>query len=289
MAGLINQKICVVRRNVQTHFRANHKPNPTMLKKWLHHLKGQALWIAGAASATGLILISCTSGNQTLIAPPGIPGATFVGSESCEQCHDKITKDFGDASHSRLKAKGENAKNIGCESCHGPGSKHVESGGAKKTIVNPRKSPDACFACHLDVKAKFLLPNSHPVLRGKVSCADCHNPHKGSGMKGGGTQIAKQNETCFQCHAAQRGPFVFEHQALREGCSSCHDPHGTVNARMLTERNGTLCLKCHMSELGTTGTSAAPGHIKNSIQGTCWSAGCHEAIHGSQVNKRFRY
>jgi hypothetical protein len=24
-------------------------------------------------------------------------------------------------------------------------------------------------------------------------------------------------------------------------------------------------------------------------QGTCWSAGCHEAIHGSQVNGHLRY
>jgi hypothetical protein len=24
-------------------------------------------------------------------------------------------------------------------------------------------------------------------------------------------------------------------------------------------------------------------------RGTCWSAGCHEAIHGSQINKSLRY
>jgi predicted CXXCH cytochrome family protein len=267
----------------------NQNDNPSMLNQCIRILKGQAIWITGAASAAALILISCSTGTKAIIAPPGIPGATFVGSDACEQCHDKIAKDFGDASHARLKAKGDNAKNIGCESCHGPGSKHVESGGGKHTIVNPRKSPDTCFQCHLDVKAKFMLPNSHPVMRGKVSCSDCHNPHKGSALKGGGTQIAKQNETCFKCHTAQRGPFVFEHQALREGCTVCHDPHGTVNARMLTERNGTLCAKCHMQDIGTGGATAGAGHIANSIRGACWSAGCHEAIHGSQVNKRFRY
>ena len=269
----------------------NQNHNPSMLNQCIRILKGQAIWITGAASAAALILISCSTSTKAIIAPPGIPGATFVGSDACEQCHDKITKDFGTASHARLKASGDNAKFIGCESCHGPGSKHVESGGGSHTIVNPRKSPDACFACHLDVKAKFMLPNTHPVMRGKVSCADCHNPHKGPAVKGGGTLLATQNDTCFKCHTMQRGPFVFEHEAVREGCKSCHEPHGSVNAKMLTERNQTLCLKCHFQQQLAGGKIMIGNndHTSKLTQGTCWSAGCHEAIHGSHVNKHLRY
>ena len=72
---------------------------------------------------------------------------------------------------------------MGCESCHGPGSLHVKSGGAAHTIVNPRRSPEACFQCHLNVRAQFQLPHRHPVLEGKMSCADCHNPHVGHGRQ----------------------------------------------------------------------------------------------------------
>ena len=68
----------------------------------------------------------------------------------------------------------------GCESCHGPGSLHVSSGGGAKTIINPRKDPETCFQCHLEIRAKFNLPYRHPVPEGRVSCGDCHNPHKGS-------------------------------------------------------------------------------------------------------------
>ena len=81
-----------------------------------------------------------------------------------------------------------------------------------------------------------------------MSCADCHNPHKGMAIKGGGTNTQQslkggglaflsRNETCFQCHTAQRGPFVYEHEALRQGCVVCHSPHGSVNQRMLNARN----------------------------------------------------
>ena len=66
---------------------------------------------------------------------------------------------------------------------------------------------------------------------------------------GGGTSILDANESCFRCHAAQRGPHVFEHEAMREGCAVCHTPHGSVNAKLLTVRNANLCLKCHFQRV----------------------------------------
>ena len=238
-----------------------------------------------------MAMLSCGTLTQTIMARPSIPGAKFVGNDSCSQCHEAITRDFKTSSHARLKAEGKNAEHIGCESCHGPGSKHAESGGAAGTILNPNRSPETCFRCHLDVRSKFSLPHSHPLASGKVSCSDCHNPHKGGAVKGGGTQLMGKNETCFQCHTAQRGPFVFEHEAVRDGCTTCHEPHGSVNQRMLTERNQALCLKCHFQK-GTINGQLLIGDVDHSrflTRGTCWSAGCHEAVHGSQVSHLLRY
>lgn len=246
-------------------------------------------WAVGASLL--VLLVSCVTMSRVMVAPPDIPGATFVGSESCSQCHEEITKTFHSATHAQLKASGVNASEVGCESCHGPGSLHSESGGAAHTIINPGKSPETCFRCHLDKRGEFNLPSHHPVLEGKVSCTDCHEPHKGPAVKGGGTALLAENETCFQCHTAQRGPFVFEHEASREGCLTCHKPHGSVNDRMLTERNQALCLKCHFQQQEAPGKITIGGrdHTAFLSRGTCWTAGCHEAVHGSHVNSSLRF
>lgn len=258
-----------------------------------HWFRRQFKVLVPALVAVAAILIpsACSTVSRTVIMPPKMVDAEFVGSESCAQCHEQITRDFHTASHALLQAKGKNASEMGCEACHGPGSKHNESGGAARTIINPKKSPDVCFQCHLDLKGQFSLPSHHPVIEGKVSCTDCHNPHKGRAVPGGTHSMLSDNQQCQQCHIAQRGPFVFEHEASREGCLTCHRPHGSVNQKMLTERNQTLCLKCHFQQQTAAGQILIGGrdHVAFLSRGTCWSAGCHEAVHGSQVNSSLRF
>ena len=244
------------------------------------------------ATAIGTqLLISCAiTSNRTIVAPPTIAGATFVGAAECRQCHQDIASGFHDATHARLQGS-EAGKNISCEACHGPASTHVQTGGAAGTIVNPRSSPEACFQCHLDKRGEFALPHGHPVLAGKMSCTDCHNPHQGDAVMGAGTQLASMNETCLKCHAAQRGPFAFEHEALRDGCITCHNPHGSVNEKMLKARNQSLCFQCHFQQQAPGGQLLIGGidHRPFLARGTCWTAGCHEAIHGSHANSSLRY
>lgn len=251
----------------------------------------------GGTAAWGLLLISCVTVDRAVLAPPKIAGATYVGSKDCAQCHSDKTDHFASASHARLALTDAKVGDTGCEACHGPGSLHTTSGGARGTIINPRRSPETCFQCHLDKRAQFSLPNSHQVLNGKMSCADCHEPHKGNVIVGTGADLESQNATCTKCHTEQKGPFVYEHAAMREGCVACHNPHGTVNQKMLVARDGNLCLRCHL-EVGDPGSSgqinanairhSAENHNTRLMQGTCWSAGCHEAPHGSNASFHFR-
>jgi predicted CXXCH cytochrome family protein len=258
--------------------------------RWIHAERAKLLILAALGASAGLLFISCGMAPVEMNIPMGVLGAEFVGSEACADCHDTVARDFKTADHARLQAKGPNAVNVGCESCHGPGSKHVEAGGGRGTIINPDRSPETCYQCHLEIKAKFSLPYRHPVPEGKITCTNCHDPHKGGAIKNGGTARG-MNETCYECHNAQRGPFVFGHEATREGCVTCHEPHGSVNAKQLVARDATLCMKCHYQGQQTPGgLNISEGTHNTRVRGgTCWSGGCHEAVHGSQVNAHLRY
>ncbi|MGH7976631.1 MAG: cytochrome c3 family protein, partial [Limisphaerales bacterium] len=124
----------------------------------------------GIASAGACLLISCSTTSTTVVAPLEIPGAHYVGNKVCADCHAKIVREFPASPHARLVWKNVNAPGgIGCESCHGPGSKHVEAGGGAHFIINPHNEPEACFRCHLQTRAEFQLPFHHPVIEGHMN------------------------------------------------------------------------------------------------------------------------
>ena len=79
-----------------------------------------------------------------------------------------------------------------------------------------------------------------------MKCTDCHSPH---GTSNASALRQSGWETCTQCHSEKRGPFVFEHSAVKvQGCTACHTPHGSVNAMLLVRRETRfLCLQCHVN------------------------------------------
>lgn len=217
-----------------------------------------------------------------------IQKAEYVGTETCAACHDAENKEFLMSTHSRISIdKGAESEAQGCEMCHGPGSIHADAGGGKDNILNPTQDAETCFKCHSDKKAEFRLPYSHPVLEGKMSCNDCHNSHGPDARPWTTTSMQDVNETCFKCHKDQRGPFVWEHEAAREGCTTCHKVHGSIHEKMLVAKDNNLCLKCHTQmNFPTIGQS---NHSSRLAQGSCFSGGCHTAVHGSNFDDHLRY
>ncbi|MDH3759051.1 MAG: hypothetical protein OES93_14455, partial [Gammaproteobacteria bacterium] len=119
-------------------------------------------------------------------------------------------------------------------------------------------------------------------FQGKMDCTGCHSPH-GDEVA---SSLARQtvNDTCQQCHAEQRGPYLWEHAPVSEDCTLCHSPHGSNHPGMLTKRAPLLCQSCH-SQFGHPSVPYGPDEL---ITGTpsrfllaqsCLN--CHSQVHGS--------
>jgi len=203
--------------------------------------------------------------------------------EICLACHR------GDQTHLG-RIHGSHARGqVPCTDCHTIHGSRTES-------PAPRRPADVtamCGQCHAAVVAEFARPHSHRLREGAISCVDCHNPH--GELLAADQRLAMANEPgCVRCHGDKRGPFVFEHAPVRlEGCTSCHEPHGSVNPRMLTRSEvSVLCTQCHSTITTRATAAAALGGIPPAFHDlrsarfrNCTL--CHQKIHGSQVNPDF--
>ena len=189
--------------------------------------------------------------------------------ETCLGCHAGTHPNFDRSPHAKA--------GVGCTSCHS-----VHQPGTPEHLLKAEQ-PKLCFQCHSDQKSSFNMPFHHPVNEGVVSCNDCHDVH-GTFQPNNLKATADQNAICTRCHAETRGPFVYEHAAVRaEGCLGCHSPHGSQNARMLNMPSiNTLCNQCHSPVANSTVHGMGAGSA--SYQ-PCTS--CHTYIHGSNINWAF--
>jgi DmsE family decaheme c-type cytochrome len=189
--------------------------------------------------------------------------------ETCLGCHAGAHPNFDRSPHAKA--------DVSCLGCH-----DVHNSETPEHLLKAEQ-PKLCFQCHTDQKASFNMPFHHPVNEGAVSCSDCHDVH-GTFENSNLRSTADQNAVCTKCHAETRGPFVYEHAAVKaEGCTGCHTPHGSQNARLLNMPSiNTLCNQCHSRVANHTVTGMGAGSDELN---PCTS--CHTYIHGSNINQAF--
>ena len=188
---------------------------------------------------------------------------------TCLTCHAGAHPNFERSPHAKA--------NVGCTSCH---SVHAST---DKEQLLKAPQPKLCFQCHNDVKPAFDMPFHHKVNEGLVKCSDCHDTH-GTFGNNNLKSTADQNAICTKCHTETRGPFVYEHAAVKaEGCMGCHTPHGSQNARLLNMPSiNLLCNQCHSRVANATVHGMGAGSDELA---PCTS--CHTYIHGSNMNAAF--
>ena len=210
---------------------------------------------------TAALLLSATLGgaqekaNAPAPSPEPPKPAEFVGSETCQACHEDIFNAFQKNPHHQVETdKKRGFETKACESCHGPGSKHAESMSAAD-IRNPAKLAPAaadrvCLTCHLNQPTHVgRITSSH--AKNQVACVACHAVHK-NGPDGMVTRkTADINKLCASCHqdvwASFQRPFGHKVPQGAMSCVDCHNPHGTFLPRSLqtVSANEPGCLKCH--------------------------------------------
>lgn len=230
--------------------------------------------------------VEAKGGKATIVAFSDLSASRVL--DACLRCHWK------EQNRANIRRSAHSQANITCTNCH---SIHRS---ATPRFLLARQQTEVCYSCHNDVRAQFSQPVRHRVNEGFMKCSDCHNPHgteSPTWKMGRHPQLVDsglQNEQpCLKCHTDKRGPFLYEHAALRvDGCESCHVSHGSPNARLLKRPAVfTLCLECH-NGAGSFGRQAdgialqsATHNMADPRYRNCTT--CHIRVHGSNGDRTF--
>ncbi len=199
----------------------------------------------------------CHEVHQRRAAAPAVAFATRqaamlasepIGASACIACHPIRDELLARSVHAGLAA---DARDDGCELCHGNGSQHQRSNGRAAAITRPDRAGDGaatCRTCHANVDEREFhwRGRQQPFLAAGITCATCHRVHVAKievevAAAALATRIPRPpsaaaagapatNRMCALCHvpalctmpgsthASLGGPDV----ALEHGCDSCH-------------------------------------------------------------------
>src|SRR5215510_3804654 len=103
-------------------------------------MRSSSFYVLSAAVAFALVCAIATADVQTAPRPAPAPQTTssspqkaavktpsaeYVGQDTCLACHDDRAKGLSGTVHSKAAHPRSPAAAQGCESCHGPGSRHI--------------------------------------------------------------------------------------------------------------------------------------------------------------------
>lgn len=250
------------------------------------------LWLASVSLALVVSVVAlegCGGGGGPLIQPPGtgtpspssrftelLPAAqkdaSYVGSQQCLGCHGAGNRQTGAEPVAVAWSKTKHAQvNVGCEQCHGPGSKHVAAPSDENILTYPNvASSVVCAQCHGTIAAQYEQSGhagavetvieeaeTNPNVYGKT-CFRCHSaPFRAQMVDSKLTYGQSRDAIDAGIQAMSADSIVEIAHATRESasCVSCHDPHRQTGN--LTWQGKEVQLR--RAVLNTDTTDVAPG------------------------------
>jgi DmsE family decaheme c-type cytochrome len=241
---------------------------------WL--IIGCGCWLAAVVRVAGAVPApeARTAGGENPAAvqqssPPVLPaqaGATYVGDAECSTCHTKEHEGYVTTVHNRKADPRSPAAAKSCETCHGPGSKHLEDQAVNKMRSFKKATPAeinaVCATCHNRSEHALWDDSQHEARN--LSCTSCHSVHAGKSPTGM-LKTTQQQDVCATCHRDKVAKLDRSgHMPVREGkmqCSSCHNVHGSTNVKLLRKGDSVAesCTSCHADKRGPFLWEHAPG------------------------------
>lgn len=233
----------------------------------------------------GLAAANSKSSSAASAAAGAAQTTGFVGDETCAGCHDTEANAMRHTLHGKAQNTRTPAAKNGqaCETCHGPGQKHVESGNKadikRFNALPAREANNACLSCHSKGNHAEWQGSMHDARN--VSCVTCHSVHSPKSEKAQ-LKTVTVTQSCESCHKQEALKVrKAAHMPVSEGkmeCTSCHSPHGSNNVRMLKVGNSIneACASCHTEKRGPYLWEHAAGREN--------CASCHDP-HGSNNDR----
>ncbi|HEY3377064.1 MAG TPA: multiheme c-type cytochrome [Armatimonadota bacterium] len=177
---------------------------------------------------------------------------TYGSGASCAACH---TTGFGEASGFKADGSTPNLEGIGCEVCHGPGSKHAAAFGDVTQITKNVQAKYTCWNCHLS-GFKLLNNGAPPAVNDDTLLAKAPNDghiapghpqtlsllgYQGFNLPQTPSPHATLSNTCLDCH--------FSSSNLNP--SNGKVDHTNANLEPNTDRTRAECAACHSGRADT--------------------------------------
>jgi DmsE family decaheme c-type cytochrome len=192
-------------------------------------------------------------------------GYTKRGADTCLRCHDESSKfpvlAIFRTPHAQPADPRSPFAQLQCETCHGPGAAHAEEvpeGQKQAPIIKfgagspvaVEKQNQICLGCH-ESQARIAWKGSAHGGN-DVACASCHRIHAQHDPV---LSNAAQPDVCYGCHKTQRAEFdkpsVHPVRFASMQCSSCHEVHGSMDAKLLIKPTlNETCYTCHAEKRG---------------------------------------